>query len=270
MKFLRSKTVFITGATGLLGRHLQRSVAAERFEIVAPGSTALDIRHRDRVLHMVADWKPLAIIHLAYRRDDRRTIVDGSRNMAEAAAAAGARLVHVSTDVVFAGRDAPYIEADAPFPITEYGRMKADAEIAVMAACPSAVMVRTSLMYGTDIIAPPQRDVERAIRGETTMSFFTDEFRCPAHAADVATACATLAAMPEINGPLHIAGPEAISRAEFAAAIARWMGLNPAQLRTTSLAASGLDRPGRLVLDVSRAATLGVRCRPVSEALAST
>jgi dTDP-4-dehydrorhamnose reductase len=53
--------------------------------------------------------------------------VDGSRNVARAAR--GARLVHISTDVVFDGRlGRPYVEEDAPTPITEYGRTKAAAE----------------------------------------------------------------------------------------------------------------------------------------------
>jgi dTDP-4-dehydrorhamnose reductase len=262
--------MFVTGGRGLLGRHLQRSPAIERWELIAPGSRALDIRQRDRVLDEIADWRPTCVVHLAYRNDDRRTIVDGSRNVADAAARCGARLIHLSTDAVFAGRPAPYTEADPPFAITEYGRMKADAEAAVMTACPTAVVVRTSLMYATDSLAPVQLDVQRAARGESTMSFFTDEYRCPAHAADVAAACGALASMPHVVGPLHVAGPDALSRAEFAAAIARWLGLNPAQLRTSALTDSGLVRPGRLVLDSSRADALGIRCRPVSAALAAS
>ncbi len=265
----KSQMMFVTGGRGLLGRHLQRSQAVERWELIAPGSRALDIRQRDRVIDMITEWKPKCVVHLAYRCDDRRTIVDGSRNVAEAAAACGARLIHLSTDVVFAGRAAPYAECDPTFAITEYGRMKADAEAAVMTACPTAVMVRTSLLYATDVLAPVQIDVQRALRGETALSFFTDEYRCPAHAADVASACGVLAAMPHIAGPLHVAGPQACSRAEFAAAIANWLGMNPALLRTARLAESGLARPGRLVLDSSLAVNLGITCRSVADALRS-
>ena len=69
--------------------------------------------------------------------------------MARAAAAAGARLVHLSSDVVFSGRAGrPYAEEDAPDPITAYGAAKAEAERLVAAACRGAVLVRTSLIYG--------------------------------------------------------------------------------------------------------------------------
>lgn len=259
--------MFVTGGRGLLGRHLQRSDAVEKWELIAPGSRALDIRQRDRVIDEITEWKPKCIVHLAYRNDDRRTIVDGSRNVAEAAAACGARLIHLSTDVVFAGRVAPYVESDPTFAITEYGTWKAEAELAVAAACPSAVLVRTSLMYATDSLAPMQLDVQRALRGESSMSFFTDEFRCPAHAADVAAACGALASMPHVTGPLHVAGPQVLDRVEIATEIARWLGLNPARIRAASLADSGLVRPSRIALDVTKAAGLGISCRPIAAAL---
>lgn len=263
----RRRSVFVTGAAGLLGRHVQRSAALSSWNLIAPNSQALDIRHRELVNSAIREWKPDAVIHLAYKNDDRRTTFEGSRNVASAAAACGARLVHLSTDVVFGGRELPYVESDVLSPATDYGRMKAEAEAAVMQACPGAVMVRTSLMYATDFLAPTQTAVQRALRGEATTSFFTDEFRCPAHAADVAAACAALIALPEIVGPLHVAGPEALSRADFAAAIAMWLGLDPTGLSTSTLGESGLDRPAHVILDSTHAALLGFRCRPVSEAL---
>ena len=262
--------MFVTGGRGLLGRHLQRSDAVRRWELIAPGSRALDIRQRERVIDEIVEWKPTCIVHLAYRIDDRRAIVDGSRNVAEAAARCGARLIHLSTDVVFSGRAAPYTEADPTFAMTEYGRMKAEAEVAVMTACPTAVMVRTSLMYSTDSLAPVQLDVQRALRGESTMSFFTDEFRCPVHAADVADACGALASMPLVTGPLHVAGPDALDRMQFATAIAQWLGMNPARLRPSTIAESGLLRPARVVLDSSKAASLGIHTRSVRDTLRST
>ena len=63
---------------------------------------------------------PDVVIHTAYRQDGEgagEIVVDGSENVARAAAEVGARLVHISTDVVFDGRKgAPYVEADTPHP----------------------------------------------------------------------------------------------------------------------------------------------------------
>ncbi len=260
--------MLVTGGSGFLGRHLVNGPASDRWELIAPSSSAMDIRRRDSTIDEITEWKPSAVVHLAYRKGDRRSIVDGSRNVAEAAAACGARLVHMSTDVVFAGRAAPYAESDHPFPTIDYGRDKADAEQAVIDACPGAVMVRTSLLYGTAHLGHVQLDVQRALHAghrTTPMTFFTDEYRNPVHADDLAAAIAELAGRDDVTGPLNVAGPDAISRAEFARATARWMGLDPNRLRTGTIAEAGLVRPGRIVLDTTKAASLGIRCRPVTE-----
>ena len=76
--------------------------------------------------------RPEIVIHTAYLQDGpgaHEITVDGAENVARAAAAVGARLVHLSTDVVFDGRKgAPYVEDDPLSPVTDYGRAKAEAE----------------------------------------------------------------------------------------------------------------------------------------------
>ncbi len=268
----RKHLMLVTGASGFLGRHLVGSDAARDWEIVAPPSRTLDVTRAEHVADTIREWKPTAVVHLAYRRDDSRVIVQGSTNVARAAAAVGAHLVHLSTDVVFGGRPRPYTEADAPDPVTDYGRWKADAEAQVAAAHAGAVLVRTSLIYGTDHLAPVQRDVESALAGRGSMSFFTDEIRCPVHATDLARAVSVLADRRDVSGPLHVTGPEAIDRASLARLVARWMGADAgriAGLHTSTVAESGLVRPACVVLDTAAATSLGFTCRPVSDVLRS-
>ena len=259
--------MLITGGSGFLGQHLEIASEAEDWELFAPPSTMIDVRNRERSIEEICSWKPTAIVHLASRKGDRRTIVEGSRNIAEAATACGARMVHVSSDAIFPGRSQPYREYDTPFPITDYGVMKLEAERAVIAECPGAVLVRTSLLYGTRRPARIQVDVEQAISGKVPMRFFTDEYRCPAHAADVGAALSVLATHAEIRGPLNVAGPEAISRADLAAMFATWMGLDPRLLNTGSMALSGTIRPTCVALDSTLAASFGLQCRPLAETL---
>lgn len=259
--------MLVTGASGFLGRHLTTTEASGDWEIYAPSSTQLDVRNREQVDDEIRGWRPTAVVHLAYRRDDRRTIVHGSRNVAHAAAAAKARLVHVSTDMVFGGRQLDYTEADTPTPVSDYGRWKAEAEVEVAAVVPAAAIVRTSLLYGTSRIAPSQQEVEDAISGRSSTRFFVNEHRCPAHAFDVASALAQLAERPEITGVLNIAGPMAISRADLARVFATWLGLDETQVPTGTVAEAGQTRAGRIVLDTTRAVSLGLRCRSLGDAL---
>lgn len=261
--------MFVTGASGFLGRHLLNAASDGKWQMFAPPSNQLDVCEAESVMDEIRLWKPTAIVHLAYRKNDPRSIVVASANVAAAATAVGARLVHLSTDVVFGGRPRPYIETDLTSPITDYGRWKAAAEEGVLGACPDAVVVRTSLIYGTDQLAPVQLDVRAAATGRSTMSFFTDEVRCPVNADDLAGVVAQLAGRRDISGPLHVAGPQAIDRASFARLIATSLGHDPAVLRTSTVAESGQLRPAHVVLDTTKAASLGMTCRSVSEVLGS-
>lgn len=261
--------MLVTGGSGFLGRHLTHGNATKRWDLVALSSTSMDIRRRGSTIDAITDWKPSVVVHLAYRKGDRASIVDGSRNVAEAAADCNARLVHISTDVVFGGQLSPYTEQDKLSPLTEYGRDKADAERAVMHACPGAVMIRPSLLYGTDKLGHLQLDVQRALDGNrhaNPMRFFTDEFRCPVHVDDVAAAIVDLARRPDVIGPIHLGGPQILSRADFARRTATWLGLDPNDLLTGTISESGLTRPARVVLDSSMANKLGITCRSVDEA----
>lgn len=260
--------MLVTGASGFLGRHLVRGSVGARWEIIAPGSNSMDVTDRSQVVDTITGWKPDVVVHLASRKD-RRTIVEGSRHVAEACAAARSRLVHLSTDVVFGGRPAPYTERDVPDPITDYGVDKRDAELAVSAVDPAAAIVRTSLLYGSDSPSPFQIELATALRhGHSNMTYFTDEFRCPVHVDDVADAVGVIADQHDVGGVLHVAGPERISRLEYAQRLARHAGFPRAELASSAVFESGQVRARNVVLDSSLAATVGIRCRPMSASLA--
>lgn len=238
--------LFLTGATGYLGREIARQTGweGERVEILDAEAVDAAVAGCD------------AVIHTAYRKDDPRVIVEGSENVARAAAAQGARLVHLSTDLVFAGDlGRPLREDDAVGPLSDYGAAKAEAERRVSAACPGAVLVRTSLIYG----GPEPSDHER-LAHDPQATFFADEIRCPVAVADLAAAALELTAMPEVSGPLHVAGADAVTRLEFARLVT-----GHDDLRAGPRPAG---RPGDLTLDCSRAAALlRTRLRGVREAL---
>ena len=224
----------------------------------------LDVRDGAAVLAAVTAARPAVIVHTAYRLDDASVNVEGTRAVAAAAVAAGARLVHLSSDVVFPGTGTRALtEDDEPRPVTPYGASKLEAE---RLCPPEALIVRTSLIYGGP---EPRRRSAMALDaadGVRDMSFFTDELRCPIAVADLAAAVLELAAL-DIAGPLHVAGADVVSRLEFARLVCARHGRDPAVLRG---APAGDDRPKHLVLDSSRArALLRVRLRGAREVLAS-
>ena len=261
MRHRHPRRLFVTGGSGFLGRHIVNGPASEPWEVVAPSSAALDLRHAESIRTTIHDWKPTAILHTAYRKGDRASIVDASRNVAEAAERYGVRLVHVSTDALFGGRLAPYTEVDDPTPIHDYGRDKADAERAVAAACPRAVIVRTSLLYGRHELSGHELAVRDVISGDSDMVFFSDEVRSPLLVDDLAAALVDLTERPDLSGILHVGGPEPLSRSELAIMTAKRHGWDTSKLRFSTIEESGLLRPGRVVLDSSLARSHGIAAR---------
>jgi dTDP-4-dehydrorhamnose reductase len=240
----------VTGATGYLGSALVRlrpDASTERVEI----------RDGPAVRALLERVRPDVVVHTAYVQDGPEAwaiSVDGAENVAHAAAAAGARLVHLSTDVVFDGRKGvPYVEEDAPAPVTEYGRAKAEAEQRVASARPQALLVRTSLLYGG-----PQPSKHEAAATTGAHTFYVNEIRCPVHVDDLAAALLELA-VTDASGPLHVAGVDAVSRAEFAELI---------RGSAVATASAPADRPLDCTLDSSRAqAMIRTRLRGVREVL---
>src|SRR5689334_22801534 len=97
---LRVPTLFVTGLRGYLGRELAR---AGGWTVSGLADSSQDIRDARLVEAAISAAAPDAVIHTAYRKDDRSVNVDGAINVALAAVASGARLVHLSTDLVFSG-----------------------------------------------------------------------------------------------------------------------------------------------------------------------
>lgn len=219
--------LLVTGGSGFLGRRVVAHARGLGWDVVAttfrspPGDgVRLDLADPDAVEAAVVRVAPDAVVHTAYDKDGERAwqvIVDGSAAVARATARLGARLVHVSSDLVFAG-DAgrPYVEVDPADATTGYGLAKAVAEREVRAACREAVVARTSL-----IIGGPGRDPsphERAVADPSAV-FWTDSLRCPVQVDDLAAALLELAVL-DVSGPIHVAGPDELTRWELASLVA--------------------------------------------------
>ena len=260
---MSSPRLLVTGGSGHLGGEVVRRARDTGWEAVGtsfrtPGPVRLDVRDATAVEALVAELAPDCVIHTAYVQDGPdawATNVDGSANVAAAAAGRGARLIHLSTDLVFDGRAGPYAEEDAENPLLEYGRAKAAGERFVAERHPEATIVRTSLIYGGEGLSGHERRILDVVDGRTDLAFFTDELRCPVHVSDLAGALLALAKVAHA-GPLHIAGADGVSRYELACLVAAANGRATAHLRTTTSAGMQPERPRDCRLECSRAAAL--------------
>jgi dTDP-4-dehydrorhamnose reductase len=270
---LKARNILITGGSGYLGLHLCAKAAKIHTvfttyrihpnEIKAGEPIQLDLTSRGAVLKVVRDLAPQAIIHTAAvnpgQGDEqvmRQVNVQGSRYVAEAAAAVGARLVHVSTDVVHDGRHAPYADDAPPSPLNAYGRSKAAAETAVAEIDPQAAIVRTSLIYGLDEMDRGTAGfIERLKKGEPLV-LFNDVVRQPVWVENLSEALLKLTHV-EFGGLLNVAGRQALTREKFGRRLLAWWHVDPGDLLSSGRAADISDTiPLDLRMSVSKAEQL--------------
>lgn len=152
--------ILITGGKGMLGRTLQRDLAGH--EIIVADLPEWDITDDTGFVAKVCEAKPELIVHCAAmtKVDDCETNrdlafrlnEDGSRNVALAAKACGARLFAISTDYVFSGEPPrepwAWSETDIPRPRTVYGASKFAGEQMIQMLLPEAVIIRIAWLYG--------------------------------------------------------------------------------------------------------------------------
>lgn len=148
----------VTGSKGQVGVEMQRELAG-RAEVAAHDLDTLDIADRASVAALVDAVHPDVIVNCAaYTAVDRaETDVEVARAvnalapgiLATEARRIGALLVHFSTDYVFDGtKRTPYVESDAPNPVSIYGSTKLEGERAVAAAGGAHLILRTSWVFG--------------------------------------------------------------------------------------------------------------------------
>jgi dTDP-4-dehydrorhamnose reductase len=198
--------------------------------------------------------------------DARRVNAELAGSVAAWCAESGARLVHVSTDLVFGAEDAPsggFSEAAPPAPRSVYGASKAEGETLVLTECPGALVVRLPLLYGNSGgrgLGASDSLLEAVDRGESP-PLFVDEWRTPLEVKNAAAALVELL-HTDASGILHVAGSERVSRYELGVAVLRAMGMPGAEAAALVSATHVADapaselRPRDVSLDTSRASKL--------------
>jgi dTDP-4-dehydrorhamnose reductase len=194
--------------------------------------------------------------------------------LAEACREAGALLVHVSTDYVFAGDSKrPYTEEDRTDPRSVYGRSKLEGEERVFALAPGSLVVRTSWVFGQgrNFIAAILAQLAARRRGEARgpLRVVDDQRGRPTYALDLAGGLVRLVERGA-RGLYHLANEGVASWWELARFCVDQAGSRRLPIERIATADLSLPapRPAWSVLDCGKAERLGVALRPWREAVA--
>jgi len=225
--------ILVTGREGQVARSLAEHAAAEPdLEIVLAGRPQFDLLDPETVKSAILAAEPDVVVSAAAhtavdKAEDEPELTfainaAGAGTVAEAAAQAGAGVIHLSTDYVFSGKaEGEYSETDAPDPRSVYGRSKLEGERWVAAANPRHVILRTAWVYSpfgknfvkTMLALAAQRDSVRVV---------ADQWGNPTAAADIAEGVLRIARTIVLNtqaapyGLFHLAGQGSTNWAGFA------------------------------------------------------
>jgi dTDP-4-dehydrorhamnose reductase len=222
----------IVGATGLLGKALMREWAGD--EVVGFGSKEVDIRDAGKVQEVVEKARPDWIVLAAAYTDvdgceSNPDLVfgvnrDGPVNVAEAAKRTSAKLLFLSSDYVFDGKNtSPYETEDMRNPQSVYGRSKAEAELRLLELLPQCCIARTSWLFGTGGKCFPDTILKLATR-RPALDVVNDQRGSPTYAVDLSRAIIGLC-RNEAGGIVHVTNAGNCSWFEFAREIVKGAGL---------------------------------------------
>lgn len=272
----------ITGANGQLGTELHEILERE-----FPGQTLytdvqeLDLTNAKAVDSYVANNEITHIVNCAAytavdRAEEEKMLcaavnTDAVKNLAMAADANGARIIHISTDYVFDGTNhRPYRESDKVNPISQYGTTKRKGETLLLALAPQAIIIRTAWLYsahGKNFV----KTMLRLADSQPEIKVVCDQIGTPTFARDLARAVVkVLQSHQWVPGIYHFTDEGAASWYDFAKAIFRIAGkdvkVTPIPTEDYPTPAS---RPSYSILDRTRIkATYGIEIPHWEEALA--
>ncbi len=192
------RPIFVAGKSGQLARCLHELAIKEHLRLISSGRPDFDLGGEADVEQIIARLEPAAIINTAaYTMVDQAEAEpkaayavnrDGAARLAAVARSRSIPFVHISTDYVFDGtKPSPYTEEDRPAPLNVYGRSKYEGEVAVFAACPHAVVIRTSWVYspyGHNFV----RTMLRLATTQPIVRVVNDQRGTPTSASDLAAA----------------------------------------------------------------------------------
>ncbi len=248
----------VIGASGLVGAHLVNAfqetgpVIGAAHTQHAEGMERVDLRGGDAT-DLVERLAPSAVICAAAvssvercelePAETRAVNVTGTLSLAEAARAAGATFVFLSSEYVFDGVAGPYAEDDPVSPINEYGRQKATVEQELASTGDDWIVARVSCVYGRE--ARRKNFVYQlydALSEGRELEVPGDQIGTPTAAANAATVIRELLAGGH-RGIFHVAGAERVLRSDFGKTVAEELGLDPRLVRPTPTGELNLAAP---------------------------
>nr|VFJ67879.1 MAG: dTDP-4-dehydrorhamnose reductase [Candidatus Kentron sp. FW] len=254
--------ILVTGAAGLIGKHITAHLRAAHQQVVAVdivscnGVIRADLQNEATVFRLLKEHTPDSIVHLAaiknlsfceQNKDTAHAINYGiTEILTHACRESETRMIFFSSDYVFGRHDRFWQEADLPCPTTQYGRDKAASERLIHRELTDYAIIRPAQLYGfsKDFVSL----VCRTLISCRPLIAFANLVNCPTWIGDLLAMSSRIIRHGH-QGIFHCVGPEAVSRYQYAIAIAEAFSLNASFIRAVDLDFSTDIRPPVVRLD---------------------
>ena len=271
--------ILITGSNGQLGTELCHLLDERSITYTATDAAEMDITHKAAVDEVFQEVKPTFVFHCAAytavdkaedegKELDEKINVMGTKNIAEAAEAAGATLVYISTDYVFDGTNTGEYATDAETnPKNEYGRTKLAGEQLVQSICSDYYIIRTSWVFGQfghNFVYTMRRLAETY----PILTVVSDQVGLPTWTRTLAEFMVHVMETKPATGIYHLSNDNSCSWYEFACEILKDFDVEVKPVTSEEYPQKAY-RPKHSVMDLSKAKATGFAIPTWQEALAS-
>ena len=271
--------ILITGSNGQLGTELCHLLDERKISYTATDAAEMDITHKAAVDEVFQEVKPTFVFHCAAytavdkaedegKELDEKINVMGTKNIAEAAEAAGATLVYISTDYVFDGTNTGEYATDAETnPKNEYGRTKLAGEQLVQSICSDYYIIRTSWVFGQfghNFVYTMRRLAETY----PILTVVSDQVGRPTWTRTLAEFMVHVMETKPATGIYHLSNDNSCSWYEFACEILKDFDVEVKPVTSEEYPQKAY-RPKHSVMDLSKAKATGFAIPTWQEALAS-
>jgi dTDP-4-dehydrorhamnose reductase len=262
----------ITGANGQLGRCLRETLDAQGIDFVALSRADLDITNTSEVKESIHSIEPDVVINAAAYTNVEQAEVDsaeafrinqlGAANVAIASKSVHAKLIHYSTDYVFAGNgNSPWQVNDLTEPLSIYGKSKLAGEVEILKEYPEkSLIIRTAWLYSPYGKNFYKTMLTKALNGDESVRVVNDQQGQPTSASDLAELTVNAITANVASGVFHGTNAGSCSWFEFAQYIFEIAGSDPARVTPfpSSELATKVQRPKYSVLDNQKWSEFGI------------
>lgn len=248
-KDLVKERILIVGSNGMLGQRLVEFYKSKhKIELLTSSVEdnsfindvdyqSVDITRKEKVKKLILDFCPDFIINASgftnvdacetNREMSWKVNVKGVEYLAQYSRVIDSKMIHISTDYIFDGKEGPYTENNTNNPISYYGRTKLAGENELRISGSKFTILRINVLYGPSKFGKPDfvRWVINSLRGKKQIKIVNDQFNNPTFTDDVVQAVSKAIEFNK-EGIYNIGGPELLSRLEFTERIADYFDLD--------------------------------------------